>query len=52
VICRRNACQLVGPDKLLKTKAAAKLMHDENSEPQQPLLRRQSDEYCASIDRY
>lgn len=54
VLRRRGSCQLIGPPRLLTKKTAAKLMHDENSEPQQPLLRRnsQGEEVCASIDRY
>jgi DNA polymerase III subunit alpha len=46
-----GSCQLIGPAKLLRSARAGDLLHDDQT-PQQPRLQRQTEEVCASIDRY
>ncbi|MBI1337694.1 MAG: DNA polymerase III subunit alpha [Phycisphaera sp.] len=44
-------CRLIGPPRLFANSQAGQMLH-RDTDPQQPILRRQSDEVCASVDRY
>ncbi len=47
-------CELVGPNRLLKSAKAAEVIHDEKGPQQQRLVKHSGpdDEFCDSIDRY
>ena len=49
-----GCCQLMGPERLLQSKSAPKVIFDEKTSPREAVLRKQAgeDEFCESIDRY